>query len=198
MCGRKLQEVAVKPANEYFPVCDLSLMAFASFELHLALQIDVTSGKQTKLNVLIHCPYGQTELGMANEDLVGRLPLRKERGYDAVDLMKTLDGKVNTGAGVCKKLSILPIRKQGIIAILVRHCTPRMAFVAAVTNIRSPCEPAAVFLVEILTMLITAGTGCAFDIAEDDLITYVGAVTVKAFCAEVVGIKEEAFAGMVF
>lgn len=112
--------------------------------------------------------------------------------------MKTLYREMDTGTGVGEKFSVLPVCEKGIITILVGYTATGTAFVTAVTNVRCSREAFTLFFIKVFTMLIAAGAGTALYITSREFITYVGTITVKTLCAEVMGIIEKALACIVF
>ena len=66
-------------------------------------------------------------------------------------------------------------------------------FGASIADIRSLVKAVTPFLYKIRTGLIAGRTGCTFDVAEDNLATYICFLTVIPMNAEVVCIKKGAF-----
>ena len=198
MCGRKCQEITVQSAGKDFPVGDLGFVAFAGFELYLALQVDVAPGEKAGLDVLVHCPDREAELRMVDEDLVGGLAGHdKWRDYP-VDLMELSAGKINALSGGAECFPVFTVCKKGVIAVLMRNRTASAAFIAAVADVRSPFDPVTVFFDEMFAVLVAGGTGSALDAAEDDLITDIGPIAAIAFGAEVMGVVKEPFTCVIF
>jgi hypothetical protein len=198
MCRREGQEITVQSADEDFPVGYLGFMAFAGFELYLALQVDVPPGEEAEFDVLVHCPDRETEFRMVDEDLVGGLARHDEWGDYPVDLMELFAGKINAFSGGTECFPVFTVCKKGVIAVLMRNRTASAAFIAAVADVRSPVDPVTVFFDEMFAVLVAGGTGSALDAAEDYLIADVGFVTAKSFGTEVLGVIKEAFACVVF
>ena len=198
MSRREFHEITVQPAGKDFPVGYLGFMAFAGFELYLALQVDVPPGEEAEFDVLVHCLDREAELRMVDEDLVGGLAGHdKWRDYP-VDLMELSAGKINALSGGAECFPVFTVCKKGVIAVLMRDRTACVAFVAAVTDIRSPVDPATVLFDKTFTVQVAGRAGSAFDVTEDYLFADVGPVTAESFGAEVMGIVKEAFAGMIF
>lgn len=198
MCWREFQEITVQSADKYFPISYLGFVAFAGFELNLAFQVDIAPGEKAELNVLVHCPDGEAEFGMVNEDLVGRLASHDEWRDYLVDLMEPPAGKMNALSGGTECFPVLTVRKKGVIAVLMRDGTACVAFVAAVADVRSPVDPVTVFFDKPFAVKVAGRAGSAFDVAEDYLFTDIGPVTAKTFGAEVMSIVKESFASVVF
>ena len=198
MCGGKGKEITVQPADEDFPVSYLGFMAFAGFELYLALQVDVAPGEEAEFDVLVHCPDGEAEFGMVYEDLVGRLAGHDQRRDYLVDLMELSAGKINALPGAAECFPVFAVCKKGVIAVLMRNRTASAAFIAAVADVRSPVDPVTVFFDEMFAVLVAGGTGSALDATEDDLITDIGPVAAIAFGAEVMGVVKEPFTCVIF
>ena len=135
---------------------------------------------------------------MPYEDLVWRLSLFKKWSDYPIYLMETAYWEMNPGSRVGQQLTVLAVGKKGIITVFVRHGAFSAAFVASVTDIGGTGEPAAVLLVKVLTMLVAAWTGFTLDVAEFNLSTNIGVVTIKPPGTEVMGIEKEPLAGMVF
>jgi len=198
MSRRKFQEITVQPANKDFPVGYLGFMAFAGFEFDLTFEVDVPSGQKAEFDVLVHCPDGKAKFGMVYEDLVGRLAGHdKWRDY-LVDLVELSAGKIDALSGGAECFPVFTVCKKGVIAVLMRNRAASVAFVAAVTDIRSPVDPVTVFFDKTFTVQVTGRTRSAFDVAEDDLFTDIGPVTAKTLGTEVMSIVKESFASVVF
>ena len=105
---------------------------------------------------------------------------------------------MNSRPGISKEFPILAVSEEGIITILMRHGAFGVAFVTSVADIGGTSKPAAVFFVKVFAMQIAAWTGFTLDVADLDLSTNICVVAFEPFGAEVMGIKEKTFAGMVF
>ena len=119
-------------------------MAFAGFEFNLAFEVDVPPGQKAEFDVLVHGSDGEAEFGMVYEDLVGRLARHDEWRDYLVDLMELSAGKMDALSGGTECFPVFTVRKKGVIAVLMRDRTACVAFVAAVTDIRSPVDPVTV------------------------------------------------------
>ena len=198
MSRREFQEITVQPAGKDFPVGYLGFMAFAGFEFNLAFEVDVPPGQKAEFDVLVHGSDGEAEFGMINEDLVGRLASHDEWRDYFVDPMELSAGKMDALSGGTECFPVFTIRKKGVIAVLMRDRTACVAFVAAVTDIRSPVDPATVLFDKTFTVQVAGRAGSAFDVTEDYLFAYIGPVAAITLGAEVMSIVKESFASVVF
>ena len=76
-------------------------------------------------------------------------------------------GHVNSGSGIPKFFTVLPVCEPGIIVVFMGNHTVADLFRAAITDIRGFIKPWAEFLLKVLTGLIAGGAGSAFHTAQD-------------------------------
>ena len=165
----------------------------SSSELNLALEVDISGSKKPLIDIGIHCPNRKSQFRMIGAYLIRGLPLSYQRSDDTVNGVKFVFGERNAGARFGKLLTILPIGKTSIIAILVSDRTLAELFITAVADIGSFVEPKTAFFFKIRTGLIAGGAGSALNTAVKDLSADIDLFAVVAMNTEVLSIKERAF-----
>jgi len=176
--------------HKYGAVCDLRLMALTGFELNFAFQIDIPCCEQSLVEIGINSPYGKLQFRMVSDDLIGRLPLFNKRRDDSVFLvkLKLLPGKIDSGPGIRKLITVFPIRKPCVIGVFMGDCAMIDLLWASVANIGSFVQPVAPFLFKVFAGLVASWTGSTLNTAKDNLAAGIGLFAVIAMDTEVLSI----------
>lgn len=168
-------------------------MTFPWLKADLALQVDIPGSKQSLVQIVIHGPDRHIELRMVGQDLIRRLSLNDQRGYDLILLMELSFGQIDAGSGRTKGLAILSVSEQSIVKILMSDGAMRDLFGAAIAHIRSLIEPGASLFFKAFAGFVTGRTGSTLDVADNQLLAGVGLAAMVAMNAEVMGIIEGPF-----
>ena len=96
--GRQFQllEIGVGPVLENTAVRDLCFVNLSWFEFHFTLQINVSCGQDSHVEIGVNATHRQLQFRMVRNDLVRRLSLPDQRTDDPVFLVKFLSGHADT------------------------------------------------------------------------------------------------------
>ena len=168
-------------------------MAFAGFEFHLALQINISGSEDSLIQIVVKSPDRHIKFRVVGEDLIRGLPLCDQRGDDHILLPEFMLCQADAGTGILQTFPVLSVSKLSIIAVLMSDGAVVDRPGTAVADIRSLIKPVAAFPAEVGTGLVAGRTGGTFDVTQNDLAAYIGLSAVIAVYAEVVGIVKSAF-----
>lgn len=193
--GRQSQllEIGVSPALENTAVRDLCFVYLAWFELHFTLQVNVSCGQDSHVEIGVNAADRQLQFRMVCNDLVRRLSLLDQRTDDPVFPVKFMLGHTDTGTGLFKAFPIFAVSKSGIVSVLMCDGTVGNLLVTAIADIRSFIEPAAAFLFKIGTGLVAGRTGSTLDTTKKNLPTGVCLFAMVTVHTKVFGIVKSAF-----
>ena len=103
-------------------------------------------------------------------------------------------GHVYAGAGIYQCLTVYPVGIDSIVPVLAGNGASAQYLGASVAYIRGLIKTVAAFPDKIGTMLVTGSTGSTLYTAKDDLVAYIGLLTLITVNTEVVSIIECPFA----
>ena len=162
-------------------------------EMKAGEMIASMGGKKALIQVGINGADGHVQFRMVGNNLIGRLSLLNERGYDHVFLMQFTLGKINAGSGIPQLFPVFPVCGFCIVGILMRNRTVVDLLGASVTDIRRFIQTRATFLFEVRTGLVAGRTGSTFYAAKNDLSAGIGLFAVVSMDAEVLCIVKGSF-----
>lgn len=168
-------------------------MTFPRLKADFSLQVDIPCGKESLVQVSIHSTDGHIELRMVCKDMVRRLPLVDQRGYDFILLVQFSLGQVYASPGRAKSLTVLSVGKPGIVRILMSNGAMADFLWTAIANVRSPNEPQTALFLKAFTGLVASRTGSTFDTAHEQLLACIGLLTMITMDTEVVCVIEGTF-----
>ena len=193
--GRQSQllEIGIGSALKNTAVRDLCFVNLSWFEFHFTLQVNVSCGQDTHVEIGVNAAHRKLQLGMVCNDLVRRLPLLDQRTDDPVFLVKFTSGHADARTGLLKAFPIFAVSKSGIVSVFVRDGTVGNLFITAVADIGSFIESAAAFPFKVRTGLVAGRAGSALDTAKKDFPTGICLFAMIAVYTKVSGIIKGTF-----
>ncbi len=186
------EKIAVHAPGKDFAVGDLCFVALTWPELRIAFQVDIPGCKDSLIDVGVDGTDGHIQFGMVCHDLIGRLSLINQMGYQLVFLNQFGLSHVYAVSGRGEGFLVFTVCKTSIVDILVCDGAFMNSLFTAIADIRSFIQAITAFADKVSASLVAGRTGGAFDATKDDLATNICLSTVISVDAEVVGIVESA------
>ena len=184
------KKIAVHAAAEYFTAGDLCFSAFTWPEFRLAFQIDVPCRKEPLFDIGVDRTDRYIQLRMVRNNLIRRLSLIDQRGYQLVFYCQFGLSHIDTTSGSAEDFPVFAVGKARIVQILVGNGAFMEWFVTAITDIRSFVQSAAALLNKIPACFVAGRTGSALDFTEDNLAANISFPAMIPVDAEVVCIEK--------
>ena len=103
-------------------------------------------------------------------------------------------GHVYAGTGIYQCLTVYPVGIDGIVPVLAGNGASAQYLGTSVADIRGLIKAVTALPDKVRTVLVAGGTGSTLYTAEDDLVAYIGLLTLITVNTEVVSIIECPFA----
>lgn len=154
-------EILIGSAHKYSLVGNGRVLLFTGFEFYLALKMDVAAQKNPLINVVIEGFYRDPQLRMVGNNHVRRLPLGNKQCNGFIEPMLLFFGKIDPFSGRYKEFFVLTVGGFGIVIVFGLYGTHMPWFTAAIADIRSLLNLAAVFPFKTATDTVAAMAGAA-------------------------------------